>query len=217
MGLPFNTERPDSFRRLALRQGIGIYTARTKKGNHRCYYVGQHRSIEGQPPNKLYLNGYGCDPFAGQWSMPERIARLATGGRKAQAKGSAWLRAHPFPSSARPVLDMSGVGSIRTRHVKGYPTTPLLGDWPSVSSITGLAADGVHSVQVLALYDCHPVVTVPVINNVYIDAHPPAVVDAFLVARDAKGKIIWHSSPFENPSFTRIPTERKLPRNCGLG
>jgi hypothetical protein len=70
--------------------------------------------------------------------------------------------------------------------------------------------------QVLALSDCHVVATVPVINNVYIDAHVPRIADLFLVARDASGKVVWHSPPMA-PDDTRTPLERSAPRNCGLG
>jgi hypothetical protein len=85
-----------------------------------------------------------------------------------------------------------------------------------VAPVVGLAADGVRSMQLLALSDCHPVVTVPVIDNVYINAHPPAVAEGWLVARNAGGKIVWHE-PLYVGDPVRLPLDRSVPRNCGLG
>jgi len=206
LGLPVpDTARPGTFVQLALRQGIGVYAARAKKGHSLCFYTGQRQNGPGEPPNTLDLNGPGCGPFGGNFALPERIARISIGGRKAQAKGHAWLRAHPFPSPARPVLDMSGEGN------------PAGGDMQFIGPIVGVAANSIDSIQLLAQSDCRPVVTVPVIGNVYMDAHPPKVADAFLVARDAAGKVIWHSWPLNPGPYVRTPLDPKLPRNCGLG
>jgi hypothetical protein len=247
-GLPApDTAKPRTFRQMAFRQGIGVYVARSRKDDSLCFYTGQ-RHIAGEPSNRLYLSGPGCDPVSGgNFALPERLARGI--GRKAEAKRNAWLRAHPFPSPGRPVMDMSGLGERRTPWPKGVtpkPTAlpvpqwpkgsgrkgPILApgqtlsqaedkptwEWPSPAPIVGVAVNRVRAVQVLALSDCHVVATVPVIDNVYIDAHPPAVADAFLVARDAGGKVVWHSAPLESPDQSmHIPSERKsAPRNCGL-
>jgi hypothetical protein len=248
-GLPVpDTARPRTFRQMALRQGIGVYIARSKKNNSLCFYTGQ-RHVAGEPPNRLYLSGPGCDAASGgNFALPPRLAHGI--GRQAERKANAWLKAHPFPSPGRPVMDMSGVGERRTPWPKGVfpkPTAlpvpqwpkgsgrkgPILApgqtlsqaedrptsEWPSVAPIVGVAVNRVRAVQVLALSDCHVVATVPVINNVYIDAHPPAVADAFLVARDGGGKVVWHSWPLETPDQSmHIPSERNsAPRNCGLG
>lgn len=194
-GLPFDAQRPDSWTRLASRQGIGIYTARTIKGNHLCYYVSH-----GRYHGKLVLDGFGCAPYAGQQALPERLSKLY--GRKGEREVNAWLRNHPFPSPARPVLSMSMGGGE--------------GEYTYLQPV-GLAADGVRSIQMLALLDCRPVVTVPVIDNVFIDANAPNIAESFMVARNAGGKIIWHSAPLDPPgSFVRTPLERKLPRDCGF-
>jgi hypothetical protein len=246
-GLPApDTAKPGTFRQMALRQGIGVYIARSKKNDALCFYEGRRQSIAGQPPKRLYLSGPGCDPVSGgNFALPDRLTHGF--GRKAEAKQEAWLKAHPFPSSGRPIMDMSGIGEARTPWPKGVTPkpTPLsvpqwpkgLGrkgpiyskkgpysrarniptwEWPSIGPIVGVAVNRVRVVQVLALSDCHVVATVPVINNVYIDAHPPLIADAFIVARDADGKVLWHSWPLEN-HFVHIPSERKsAPRNCGL-
>jgi hypothetical protein len=249
LGLPVpDTAKPGTFRQMALRQGIGVYIARSKKADTLCFYRGDRESLPGQPANRLYLSGPGCDPLSvGNFALPERISKISIGGRRAQARGTAWLRAHPFPSPARPVLDMSSVGEARTPWPKGaYPKpTPLpvahwpkgsgrkgpilapgqtlkqaqdvgTSEWPSMGPLVGVAANRVRYMQVLALSDCHVVATVPVIDNVYIDAHVPAIADAFLVARDARGRVVWHS-PSLAPAHTRTPLERGAPRNCGLG
>jgi len=193
-GLPFNAQKPHSFRRLAFRQGIGIYTARTIKGNHLCYYVGSRYR------GKLLLNGFGCTPAVGELALPGRF--WAASGRKAQRDEHAWLRNHPFPSPARPVLVMSGGGGE--------------GEYTYLQPV-GLAANGVRSIQMLPLLDCHPALTVPVIDNVFIDANAPHVAESFMVARNASGKVIWHSAPLDPPgAFVRTPLDRKVPRDCGF-
>jgi hypothetical protein len=193
--------KPSTFRRLAFRQGVGVYSARKKKDNSLCFYAGRALRIERS----------GCTRDGGQFALP---AGSNFGyGRKAGARASAWMRAHPFPSPARPILDLSLVGAVRA----GKPCSscsPVV--WPDFGILAGVAANGVRSVQVLSLSDCKPVVTVPVIHNVYIDARPPQVAAAFLVARDADGKIVWHSWQLEN-QYTHVPLERRAaPRHCGL-
>ena len=79
----------------------------------------------------------------------------------------------------------------------------------------GVAANGVRSIQLLAMSDCHQVVTASVINSAYIDAHSPHVAEAFLVARDASGKVIWHSAPLNTADprvvpRVRTPLDRKV-------
>jgi len=113
--------------------------------------------------------------------------------------GGSCLAPGTFPSPSLPVWDMSGVSS-------GPPF--------SVQYLVGVAADGVRSIQVLAR-DCHPVATVPVINNVYIDVLKPMapkvgliIGEPYIVARDASGKVVWHKPVFAVSSL--------LPR-CDLG
>jgi hypothetical protein len=184
---------PRSFVRLAFRDGIGVYAARSKKGNRRCYYTRLHVvSAPGQPSvdpaHRLQFNG-GC------------------------GRNFGGLGIQPFPSAVRPVLDMSGSVAMQSRR-RNHPKRLL---WEQfVAPVVGLAADGVRSMQLLALSDCHPVVTVPVIDNVYINAHPPAVAEGWLVARNAGGKIVWHE-PLYVGDPVRLPLDRSVPRNCGLG
>jgi hypothetical protein len=236
-----DTARPDTFRRMALRHGIGVYVALSKKNDSLCFFRGRRQSIRGFGRNKLWLDGPGCDPDGGNFVLPEHISGNPNGGVKAQ---EAWLKAHPFPSPARPVLDMSYVGLLKTRWPDGAgpkPTPlpvprwpkgsgrkgPILApgqtlskaeakptwEFPSIGPLIGVAVNRVHTMQVLALSDCHVVASVPVIHNVYIDAHLPPVADLFLVARDAGGKVVWHSAA---SYMGHGPLERSAPRNCGL-
>lgn len=100
-----------------------------------------------------------------------------------------------FPSPSDPVWDMSS----------GF-YYPIEAKVPAIKTLVGVAADGVHSVQLLALSDCHPVVTVPVIDNVYIAAKPPVTAESYIVARDARGNVLWD---------TAVAPGMKLP-SCGL-
>ncbi|HJU35952.1 MAG TPA: hypothetical protein VJ716_00850 [Gaiellaceae bacterium] len=105
------------------------------------------------------------------------------------------LDAADFPSEARPVWDMSTVYfSSRDLSLAG------------VQYLVGVAADGVRSVQVLARSDCRAIVTVPVIDNVYVDTHMPVAQESWIVARDASGKAVWHESAAKG---------EKMP-SCGL-
>jgi hypothetical protein len=85
-----------------------------------------------------------------------------------------------FPSPTRPIFNMS--------HYLGVP--PKM----SVVTLVGVAADGVASVQVLGQDGCHVVVTAPVIDNVYIADNLPQVPEAQVVARDARGNVVWHQA-----------------------
>jgi hypothetical protein len=192
---------PRTFVRLAFRDGIGVYGARTKRGNHRCFYYGRRKSFRGHPRNALYLEGPGCFALSGNFGEPQRFVNGS--GAKNMRQSAAWVKAHPFPSPSSPVLDMSGLTRL--------PSGQLF-----IESLVGVAADGVRSIQLLALSDCRPVVTVPVVNDVYIDAHPPKVAETFMVARDHNGKVIWHSSRLDQNPFRRTPLDRKVTRNCGL-
>jgi hypothetical protein len=89
-----------------------------------------------------------------------------------------------FPSPSRPVWDMSSI----------YPP-PI----PALHYLLGVAADGVRSIQLLAGSDCHPVATVAVIDNVYIDVLKPLANEDYIVARDANGKMIWHTHALRGP------------------
>jgi hypothetical protein len=192
---------PRTFVRLAFRDGIGVYGARTKRGNNRCFYYGRRKSFPGHSRSALYLEGPGCFALSGNFGEPQRFANAS--GAKNTRQSEAWVRAHPFPSPSSPVLDMSGLTRL--------PSGQLF-----IESLVGLAADGVRSIQLLALSDCHPVVTVPVVADVYIDAQPPRVAETYLVARDASGRVIWRSSRLDQNPFMRTPLDRKVPRNCGL-
>jgi len=220
--------KPSTFKRLASRQGIGIYSARKLKDNSLCFYmgmhwrkgaqsptVGPHWRTPGQSPGMFRLErGPECSrgPNGGQFALP---AGSNFGyGQRASERVSAWLRAHPFPSPARPILDLSMVGAVRSKQLGCSWCSKVV--WTDFGILAGVAADGVRSVQVLSLSDCRPVVTVPVINNVYIDAQPPQVAAAFLVARDARGKVIWHSWQLEN-QYTHVPLKpEKAPQHCGF-
>jgi hypothetical protein len=184
LGVAFRLE---TFKLLAHRHGIGLYTARTKKGDHLCYF-----RIEGRA-----FPSIDCAPYAGQFLLPQRIEGSAD---PVVTEQTTWMKTHPFPSPARPLLDMSALS--------------MDGDF---EQLVGLAADGVHSIQLLALSDCRPIVTVPVIDNAYIDAHTPTVAAAFLVARNAGGKVIWHSAKgYLTSPEVQVPLDHSLPRNCGL-
>jgi hypothetical protein len=197
-GLVPDPAKPGTFALLALRDGIGVYTARSKADGSACFWEGQRRSTPGQPSDRLYLDGPGCDPNAGGWELPDS---LMIGSDNAEAV-HAWLSANPFPSPGRPLMDMSGGETTDD----GYIYLPQL---------VGVAADPVHSIQLLAMSDCHVVVTVPVIDNVYIDANPPKVAEAFLVALDADGNVIWHSGRLAGDVPT--PLDPAAPQNCGFG
>jgi hypothetical protein len=82
-----------------------------------------------------------------------------------------------FPSPTRPVFNMS--------HYLNNST---------VVTLAGVAADAVASVQVLALSDCHVVVTAPVTDNVYLADNLPVVPESQIVARDAGGNVVWHQA-----------------------
>jgi hypothetical protein len=95
-----------------------------------------------------------------------------------------WQTKGVLPSRAHPVWDMSLMGSSVT-----FPRLPP--ESGTVTQLVGVAADGVRSVQVLALSNCQAVVTAPVIDNVYVATKLPMTAEAFIVARDASGKAVW--------------------------
>lgn len=219
--------KPSTLRRLASRQGIWIYSARKVRDNSLCFYMGLHwrkaarnPSVgpqwrkPGQSPGALQLERAGCSRDGGQFALP---AGSKFGyGQKGGKRAGAWLRAHPFPSPARPILDLSMVGGVKTHRPPFTCCSDVPVVWYGFGLLAGVAANGVRSVQVLSLADCRPVVTVPVVNNVYIDAQPPQVPAAFLVARNAGGKVVWHSWQLEN-QYTHVPLERTAaPPHCGF-
>lgn len=104
-----------------------------------------------------------------------------------------------FPSPARPIFNMS--------HYEGPSQS---GDM-SIITLAGVAADGVASVQVLALADCHAVVTAPVIGNVYVADDLPLTPESQVVARDAHGKVVWHQAV--GVAVEPAPSSN----SCGLG
>jgi hypothetical protein len=226
LGTP-DAAKPSTLRRLAIRQGIWIYSARKVNDNSLCFYmgldwqrgaqapnVGAHGKAQGQRPGAVQLERSQCSREGGQFALP---AGSNFGyGRKAGDRAHAWLRAHPFPSRARPILDLSMVGGVKTHKPPFTCSGCKPAVWYGFGLLAGVAADGIRSVQVLSLADCRPVVTVPVIDNVYIDAQPPQVPAAFLVARNADGKIVWHSWQLEN-QYTHVPLERNAaPQHCGF-
>jgi hypothetical protein len=196
-GLAPDPAKPDTFALLALRDGIGVYTARSKADDSACFWEGQRQSVPGQPPDRLYLTGPGCDPNAGNLALPDN---LMIGSDNSEAV-HAWLSANPFPSPGRPLMDMSGGATT----ADGYLY---------LTQLVGVAADPIRSIQLLAMSDCHVVATVPVIDNVYIDANPPKVAEAFLVARDADGNVLWHSARLGGDIPT--PLDPAAPQNCGF-
>jgi hypothetical protein len=109
------------------------------------------------------------------------------------------LRGAAFPSRSLPVWDMSSFGIV-FRH-----GTPVVN--AAVHFFIGVAANGVRSVQLLATSDCHVVVTAPVIDNVYMDVHPPLIAESHIVARNAAGKVVWHK---------QLEAGKKPLRSCGL-
>jgi hypothetical protein len=110
-----------------------------------------------------------------------------------------WGNSGVFPSRSHPVWDMSIMGSSVQ-----FPQLPPGGG--TVIRLVGVAADGVRSVQVLALSNCQAVVTAPVIDNVYVATKLPLTAEAFIVARDANGKAIWQ----------RLVSTRAKQGACGL-
>lgn len=100
-----------------------------------------------------------------------------------------------FPSPPRPIFNMSSY----------FNNT-------YINRLAGVAADGVASVQVLALADCHVVATAPVIDNVYIaDNLPTTTPESQIVARDAKGNVVWHQAV--GAAIQPAPPSN----SCGLG
>lgn len=101
-----------------------------------------------------------------------------------------------FPSATQPLVDTSLFAFA--------PATA----GPSVQRLAGVAADGVASVEVLAL-DCHVVATAPVTDNVYIADNLPMTPEAQIVARDASGNAVWHEAV--------TPPQWPNANACGLG
>jgi hypothetical protein len=99
-----------------------------------------------------------------------------------------------FPSPARPVFNMSH-----------YLNNSI------ITTLAGVAADGVASLQVLALSDCHVVATAPVIDNVYIADNLPMIPEAQIVARDDGGRVVWHQAV--GAAIEPAPAGN----SCGLG
>lgn len=179
-GLKFTGAAPGTLVRLAVRDGIGVYAARAKSdSSHLCFYWGGGNGVS---PTGRNVNLSGGCYGAANGMLPRRL----------------WNA--PFPSPSRPVWDMSSFWPLGLRL-----TPPHLHAF-AIWTLVGVAEDRVRSIQVLALSDCHPVVTVPVIDNVYVDAHMPVVPEAYVVARDAGGNAIWHSLPLNRSA-----------RSCGLG
>ncbi len=89
-----------------------------------------------------------------------------------------------FPSPAQPVVDISTF----------VARPPDAIAHASVMRLAGVAADGITSVEVLALTDCHVVAAAPVTDNVYVADNLPSVPAAVIVARDANSNAVWHES-----------------------
>ena len=119
---------------------------------------------------------------------------------KTQGFGGGCMNPHAsanFPSPGDPVYDISL-----------FALAPDAAG-PSIKRLAGVAADGVSSVQLLALSDCHVVVTAPVNDNTYVANNLPMTPEADIVARDASGNAVWHEAvtPAFNPNANA----------CGLG
>lgn len=121
-----------------------------------------------------------------------RLKAEGLGGGCLNAKASA-----SFPSPGQPVVDISL-----------YALAPGAAG-PSIQRLAGVAADGVSSVQVLALADCHVVTTAPVRDNVYVAGRLPMTPEAVIVARDAAGNAVWHEAV--------APPSDANATSCGLG
>jgi hypothetical protein len=118
---------------------------------------------------------------------PADRSKLATEGLSGGCRNASASKA--FPSASQPVVDTSL-----------FALAPGAAG-PSVQRLAGVAADGVISVQVLAL-DCHVVATAPVTDNVYVTDDLPMTPEAQIVARDANGNPVWHEAvtPPLNPN-----------------
>lgn len=126
---------------------------------------------------------------------PAQQSKLKTEGLGGGCRSASASKA--FPSPAQPVVDTSLFALA--------PGAP----GPSVQRLAGVAADGVASIQLLALTDCHVVATAPVTNNVYLADNLPMIPEAQIVARDASGNAVW------NEAVT--PPQRPNANTCGLG
>jgi hypothetical protein len=119
---------------------------------------------------------------------------------KTQEFGGGCMNTHAssnFPSPSDPVYDISL-----------FALAPGA-TGPSVQRLAGVAADGVASVQLLALSDCHVVATARVTGNVYVANNLPMISEAVIVARDTSGAAVWHEAV--TPAFNANAS------SCGLG
>jgi hypothetical protein len=126
----------------------------------------------------------------------------------------------PAAQNPKATWKLIGGGACTNAAGKGdfpSPTLPVFGMFGfynnvHIERLAGVAADGVASVQVLALSDCHVVATAPVIDNVFIaDNLPLTIPEAQIVARDANGNVVWHQA-------VGAAIEPAPPSNsCGLG
>jgi hypothetical protein len=145
----------------------------------------------------------GIAVYAAHRKQTNRLCVFWGGAGRNPSLGGGCVAPANFPSPSRPVYDVSSF----------YAPPPYF----ALHYLIGVAADGVRSVQVLAGPDCHPFVTVPVINNVYIDVlkpvdgvRNPATREDYIVARDAQGKVVWHKQLLQFPPHAAVPS-------CGLG
>jgi hypothetical protein len=102
-----------------------------------------------------------------------------------------------FPSPSQPVVDLSTF--------EARPPDAIA--HASVHRLAGVAADGVKSIEVLALADCQIVATTAVIDNVYAADNLPATAAGVIVAHDASGNAVWHESVSQGANAS----------SCGLG
>jgi hypothetical protein len=120
---------------------------------------------------------YGARTPSGELCFYDGPTKQELGGGCMNAAASA-----RFPSASDPVYDMS--------LFELAPGSPA----PSVSRLAGVAADGVASVEVLALDDCRVVARTPVSDNVYLASGLPSTPEAQIVARDSAGTVVWHEA-----------------------
>jgi hypothetical protein len=119
---------------------------------------------------------------------------------KAQGLGGGCMSRHAsatFPSPSDPVYDMSL-----------FALAPGAAG-PTIQRLAGVAADGVSSVQLLALSDCQVVATAPVSDNTYAANNLPMIPEAVIVARDASGNAVWHEAV--------TAASNANSNSCGLG
>jgi len=188
----------------------GVFTSLFGFSNHGAPVEGSLSAVHGfdlsgaKPGSVVQLAArgkvgvYGAKTAAG--GLCYFIGPANQGKLKSEGLGGGCMNARAsarFPSTAQPVVDISL-----------YALAPGEAG-PSIEQLAGVAADGVASIQLLALSDCRVIAATPVTDNVYVANDLPTVPEAQIVARDASGNAVWHEAvtPPTNANAT----------SCGLG